>query len=79
MNRTVNEFEIGLLGKLYNRQRPIEKEVANALLGRNFWKEDLNPSDEENFKKQITDVLPYSVYWHIVGKPKGLVTIKQEP
>ena len=79
MPRTVSEFEIGLLGKLHARRKVIEKEVANALLGHKFWEEDLDPSDEENFKKNIVRVLPLAVYNHIVGKPKGLITIKQEP
>ena len=79
MPRTVSEFEIGLLGKLYARRKVIENEVANALLGHKFWAEDLDPLEEENFKKNIVKVLPLTVYHHIVGKPKGLITIKQEP
>ena len=79
MYRTVDEFEIGLLGKLYARRKLIEKEVANALLGRTMWLDHLDPTKEEEFRDKILEVLPYSAYCHIVGKPRGLITIKQEP
>ena len=69
MNRTVNEFEIGLLGKLYCRQKIIEKEVANALLGYKFWEEDLDPTKEEIFKRQVLNV-PVS-YTHLTLPTKA--------
>ena len=79
MKRTVTEFEIGLIRKLHQRGKMIEKEVINAILGGKLWKEDLSPQDKEGFKARILEHLPVSIYNYIVGQPNGLAVIKQEP
>ena len=76
---TISGFEVGLLKHLYKRQKIIEKEVINAIVGANRFTKDLNPEDHKDFRETVIKTLSTAVYNQITETDWSLLAIKQEP
>ena len=74
MPHVITDFQAGLIKKLLERGKPIEREVLNAIVGWNLLDEDLRPEDAP---EKLRALFPETLINRTVGVNN--LTIKTEP